>query len=89
MPTGEASGPRLDIGDNAGNLRSAGAAALVPKAPPVTDILCDPIPPQNAAVVERPMLMATQRTESFFMPNHANGTAGLRRLDYRAARGRL
>lgn len=66
-----------------------GAAALVPKAPPVTDILCDPIPPQNAAVVERPMLMATQRTESFFMPNHANGTAGLRRLDYRAARGRL
>jgi|tagenome__1003787_1003787.scaffolds.fasta_scaffold20973843_5 hypothetical protein len=24
-----------------------GAAALVPKAPPVTDILCDPIPPQT------------------------------------------
>jgi hypothetical protein len=46
-----------------------GAAALVPKAPPVTD-MCDPMPPPraNAAVVERLTQRATQRTESFFMP---------------------
>jgi hypothetical protein len=46
-----------------------GAAALVPKAPPVTDI-CDAMPPPraNAAVVERLTQRATQRTESFFMP---------------------
>src|ERR1700761_1867839 len=45
-----------------------GAAALVPKAPPVSDIWCDPIPPPraSAAVVETPMHTATQRMESFF-----------------------
>ena len=51
-----------------------GVAALVPKAPPVTD-MCDPIDPidpmppprANAAVVERPMQRAAQTTESFFM----------------------
>ena len=46
-----------------------GAAALVPKAPPVTgDIECDAIPPRpKAAVMESPMLTATQRIESVFM----------------------
>jgi hypothetical protein len=45
-----------------------GAAALVPKALPVTDE-CDPMPPPraNAAAVERLTQRATQRTESFFM----------------------
>src|ERR1700690_2432510 len=34
-----------------------GAAALLPKAPPIADIPCDPMPPPraNAAVAERPM----------------------------------
>jgi hypothetical protein len=53
-----------------------GAAALVPKAPPVTgmppatDVWCDPMPPPraNAAVTERLTQRAAQRTESFFMP---------------------
>jgi hypothetical protein len=46
-----------------------GAAALLPKAPPVTD-MCDPMPPPraNAAVVERPTQRATQRTKTLFMP---------------------
>jgi len=46
-----------------------GAAALVPKAPPVADV-CDPMPPPraNAAAAERLTQRATQRTESFFMP---------------------
>jgi hypothetical protein len=47
-----------------------GAAALVPEAPPVTDIWCDPmpLPRANAAVVERLTQTAMQRTEGFFMP---------------------
>jgi hypothetical protein len=47
-----------------------GAAALVPRAPPVAAIWCDPMPPPrpNAAVAERLTQRATQRTESFFMP---------------------
>jgi hypothetical protein len=48
-----------------------GVAALVPKAPPVTD-MCDPMPPPpraSAAVVERQTQTATQRAESFFIPN--------------------
>ena len=47
-----------------------GAAALVPRAPPVTDIWGDPMPPPlaNAPVVERLTPRVTQRTESFFTP---------------------
>jgi hypothetical protein len=46
-----------------------GAAALVPKAPPVADG-CDPMPPPraNAAAVERPTQTATQRAKNLFMP---------------------
>ena len=47
-----------------------GAAALVPKAPPVTD-MCDPmpLPPRaSAAVIERPRQRMTQRAESVFIP---------------------
>ncbi len=46
-----------------------GAAALVPNAPPVMDISCDPIPPPraNAAGVKRPAQSATQRTRRLFM----------------------
>ena len=53
-----------------------GAVALVPKAPPVADIWCDPMPPPraNAAVVERLTQRATQRTESFFMLHAINVT---------------
>ena|ERR1700761_1947114 len=45
-----------------------GVAALVPKAPPVTD-MCDPMPPPraNAVAVERLTQKATQRTQSVFM----------------------
>src|SRR3984893_1076531 len=45
-----------------------GAAALLPKAPPVMDI-CDPMPPPraNAAVVERLTQRATQRMENLAM----------------------
>lgn len=52
-----------------------GAAALLPKAPPVIDmpvmdIWEDPIPPlrANAAVVERLTHKAMHRRENFFMP---------------------
>jgi len=47
-----------------------GAAALLPKAPPVTD-MCDPMPAPraSAAAVERPTKSVTQRTESFVMPD--------------------
>jgi hypothetical protein len=46
-----------------------GAAALLPKAPPVADG-CDPMPPPraNAAAVERPTQTATQRAKDLFMP---------------------
>src|ERR1700755_2072736 len=46
-----------------------GAAALVPKAPPMVDIPCDPMPPPraNAAVVKRLAQTATQRTKCLFM----------------------
>ena len=45
-----------------------GAAALLPKAPPVTD-MCDPMPPPraNAVAVERPTKTAMQRMERVFM----------------------
>src|ERR1700760_3074308 len=45
-----------------------GEAALLPKAPPVTDICPMPPPRANAAVPERPTQRVTQRMESFFMP---------------------
>src|ERR1700681_93086 len=53
-----------------------GAAGLVPKAPPVTDIWGDPMPPPraNAAVAERLTQSTTQTTESFFMPRHSSYT---------------
>ncbi len=58
-----------------------GAAALVPKAPPIVDIPCDPMPPPraNAAEVKRLVQSATQRTRCFFMlilpraPDQPNG----------------
>jgi len=52
-----------------------GAAGLVPKAPPVTDIWGDPMPPPRAnAVVERLTQRTTQRTESVFMPRYSSRT---------------
>ena len=63
-----------------------GAAGLVPKAPPVTDVppvpdIWDPMPPPraNAAVVERLTQSATQRTESFSCRDSSN-TRSTRRL---------
>ena len=53
-----------------------GVAALVPKAPPVTD-MCDPIPAPpraSAAVVERLTQRATQIAESFFIPRFLRHT---------------
>src|SRR5437588_5166207 len=60
-----------------------GAAAVVPKAPPIIDIWDDPMPcappmpPRaNAAVVERPTQRAMQKTKSFVMSTLLVGAGG-------------
>jgi hypothetical protein len=68
--SGPFTGPRPTPDDESAvpNELVPGAAALLPKAPPVEDI-CDPMPPPRAnAVVERLMQRTMQRMEGFFMP---------------------
>jgi hypothetical protein len=60
-----------------------GVAALLPKAPPVTELWCEPMPPPRASagIVARAAHSPTQRMKTFFMPTlpceyAVNGTLG-------------